>query len=108
MNEIWDNPLVKMQDRLEMAGGAYKWMEKVANTQRFRKNLAEARVKELEDALRIVAEWQLPSTGAFWDDEKTRPVSYEAEYGSQGAKRYIQGIALKALNDVQPVQHHPV
>ena len=51
----------------------------------------------IRDALRDIAEWRLPSTGLFWDDEQTRPVSYEAEYGSNGARDYIQNIARCAL-----------
>lgn len=55
------------------------------------------RVQQLEQALKIIAEWRLPETGKFWDEEKTRPMSYESEYGSNGAREYMKAIATNAL-----------
>jgi|GEM_PF-3784566 len=65
----------------------------------------------LVEALRKVAEWKLPETGRFWDDDKTRPLSYEAAYGSNGAREFIRGIARAALtqynNPPQPGNTQP-
>lgn len=56
----------------------------------------------LRAALQIIAEWKLPETGLFWDDEKTRPVSYQTEHGSDGVQRYMRGIACAALEAFGP------
>ncbi len=49
----------------------------------------------LRDALQRIAAWELPATGQFWPSGN--PVGYEAEYGSNGARDYIRGIARAAL-----------
>jgi hypothetical protein len=52
-------------------------------------------------ALEIIARWQLPETGKFWENQdgtlSDRPMSYEACWGSNGARDYIRGIARDAL-----------
>lgn len=53
---------------------------------------------ELIDALQTIIDWSLPDTGEFWDAEKTRPVSYEGQYGSAGVRAYMRIIALLALD----------
>lgn len=56
------------------------------------------RIKVLEDALRKIANWDLPKTGLFWTDGNTkRETSYETEYGSNGVRDYIKLLAHKAL-----------
>lgn len=40
----------------------------------------DKRIKELQEALRKIQRWELPSTGRFWDDNPDRPISYESEY----------------------------
>src|SRR5687768_13749899 len=61
-------------------------------------NLAPVdKVGELVKALKIIAEWKLPETGQFWDDDKERPMSYGACYGSNGERDYMKMIATKAL-----------
>jgi len=50
-----------------------------------------------EKALKQIEEWQLPSTGQFWDDEETRPMSYESLYGSNGVRDYMRNVAREAL-----------
>lgn len=55
-------------------------------------------------ALTIIANWSLPPTGKFWDEEKTRPTSYEAEYGSNGAREYMKTLAAQALL-ASPIAH---
>ena len=57
-------------------------------------------------ALTIIANWTLPATGKFWDEEKTRPTSYEAEYGSNGARDYMRNLAALTLLAV-PTQSAP-
>lgn len=51
------------------------------------------------EALRRIEKWfdEFPPTGRFWDDEKTRPMSYGAAYGSNGERDYMRGIASAAL-----------
>ena len=56
------------------------------------------REKELEKALKIIEEWKLPPTGKFFNDDPTRPLSYEYEWGSEGAKNYMRNIATIALS----------
>jgi hypothetical protein len=51
----------------------------------------------LRKALTIIANWTLPATGKFWDEEQTRPTSYEAEYGSNGARDYMRNLAAQTL-----------
>lgn len=51
----------------------------------------------LEANMYIIAKWILPSTGQFWEDDKNRPVTYEAAYGSQGVKDYFKTLAEEAL-----------
>ena len=51
----------------------------------------------LRDVLKRIANWELPETGQYWDNERTRPMSYAAAYGSDGEQAYIREIALQAL-----------
>jgi hypothetical protein len=60
---------------------------------------AKLEIDRLRNALSKIANWELPETGRFWEDDKGRPVSYEAEYGSGGVKRYIQNLASEALKE---------
>lgn len=53
--------------------------------------------ERMRRALTIIANWTLPETGEYWDNEKTRPVSFEYNYGSNGARDYMQNIAAQAL-----------
>lgn len=57
----------------------------------------QAKCERYEKALQIVQKWQLPSTGQFWDNDKTRPMSYGACYGSNGERDFMRGIANEAL-----------
>lgn len=119
MSEIWDNPLIPVEDKLEICAGAYKWAMRCVDAQRTKKNSLQLRVEELEkqlvnkrtnleaallridklqNALLAVVEWDLPETG-MWNGEGTRRVSYEHAYGSNGAKRFIRDLASEALND---------
>lgn len=58
------------------------------------------REKRLEDALRRIAKWhgEFPSSGRFWDHEKTKPMSYGAAYGSCGERDYMRKVAQDALD----------
>ena len=49
----------------------------------------------LVEALKKIALWELPATGKFWPTGGA--VSYEAEYGSNGARDYIRQVAFQAL-----------
>lgn len=53
--------------------------------------------EEIARDLTDIIEWNLPATGKFWDEEKTRPTSYETEYGSNGAREYMRAKARKIL-----------
>ena len=54
-------------------------------------------VAHLKETLLKIANWELPVTGKFWDDNKSQPVSYEAAHGSNGARDYIKALAAKAI-----------
>ena len=53
--------------------------------------------KRLLDTLQKIANWETPSTGEFWDKEKTQPISYEANYGSNGVRKYFRNMAKNAI-----------
>ncbi len=61
----------------------------------------EARVAELEGALRRIGRWhgEFPPTGKFW--ESGEPMSYGALYGSDGERDFMRETARTALG----VQH---
>jgi len=58
---------------------------------------AEQRAEKAEKALKVIANWELPPTGQYWDDDKTQPMSYGACYGSNGERDYMKALANKAL-----------
>ena len=60
-------------------------------------NLLKEKSDALETSMHMIANWHLPSTGQFWENDKTRPMSYEAAYGSQGIQAYIKTVANEAL-----------
>jgi|JI10StandDraft_1071094.scaffolds.fasta_scaffold114429_5 hypothetical protein len=60
-------------------------------------NLLKLKSDALETSMHMIANWHLPSTGQFWENDKTRPMSYEAAYGSQGVQAYIKTVANEAL-----------
>jgi len=49
------------------------------------------------NALNRIEKWELPETGEYWDDEKKEPVSFTAQFGSNGARDFIRNIAREAL-----------
>jgi len=48
---------------------------------------------ELLIALNKIANWELPETGKFWDEDPERPMTYEACYGSNGCRDYFKSLA---------------
>lgn len=61
----------------------------------------------LVEALQRVSAWELPATGKEWPSGGA--VSYTAEYGSEGARDYIIGVAADALaaaGATQPKEDH--
>jgi len=46
-----------------------------------------------------IKNWELPRVNQYWDEEHKREMSYEACYGSNGARAYIKSIAATALNN---------
>ena len=54
--------------------------------------------RKMEVALRRVADWELPKTDEFVDEEKTIPASYGYLYGSNGERNYIRQLAKNALD----------
>lgn len=59
----------------------------------------DAVIKELVEALERVERWngEFPETGEFWDKEKTRPISYGAQWGSNGERDFMRNIARTAI-----------
>ena len=54
--------------------------------------------KKMQEALKMIEDWKLPSTGKFWDrEQQTQPMSYEAAYGSNGVRDYIRSIAREGF-----------
>jgi hypothetical protein len=55
----------------------------------------------LRDALEKIERWhgEFPETKFFVDAEKTRQMSYEAAYGSDGEREFMRGIARVALSN---------
>jgi hypothetical protein len=58
----------------------------------------QAKCERYEAALKIVRDWKLPSTGQFWDNDETQPMSYEALKGTNGARDFIRNVAKEALS----------
>lgn len=59
----------------------------------------------LREALQDIADWKLPETGEFWPSGS--PVSYEAQYGSNGVRDYIRGVARAALSAAPVAAQQP-
>jgi len=54
--------------------------------------------ERLRAALQRIAAWDsFPATGEYWDTEKTRPVSYGAQYGANGERDFMRKVATNAL-----------
>lgn len=70
------------------------------------RDAALARVGVLEAALKKIERWfgEFPKTGKFWDDEKTRPVSYGSAFGSTGERDFMRQIARAALSPAPTVK----
>jgi hypothetical protein len=87
--------LKKGRDHLRIC---YDAANKVIDKQDAEHLQLKERAEKMEAALSIVRDWKLPATGRFWDDgKKTRPLSYEAAYGSNGVRDYMKNIANDAL-----------
>lgn len=52
-------------------------------------------LKSASETLSRIAKWEdeFPETGRFWDDKKTRPMSYAAAYGSNGERDFMRELA---------------
>lgn len=59
---------------------------------------AQAEIAALTAALVRIERWELPPTGKFWDEEKTRPTSFGAEHGSNGEREYMRAVARAAID----------
>lgn len=53
--------------------------------------------RKMKVALKKIANWELPTTGEFVDEERTIPASYGFLYGSNGERDYMRNIAKEAL-----------
>ena len=60
----------------------------------------------LRGALKIINEWKFPHTRRYWDEEKTRPMSYGAAFGSNGERDYMRTIAANALKRTSGTETH--
>lgn len=57
------------------------------------------RCAALESALQQIERWDgFPETGEFWDKSKKDPISYGAQFGSNGERDFMRGIARAALS----------
>jgi len=57
--------------------------------------------KLMERALLEIAKWDdLPETGEYWDDDKTRPMSYCSWYGTNGERDYHRKLARQVLKEI--------
>ena len=57
------------------------------------------REERLEAALKRIAKWfdEFPPSGHYFDDEKTKPMSYGAAFGISGERDFMRKIARDAL-----------
>lgn len=57
--------------------------------------------EKLEVALERIAKWfgEFPPSGCYWDEEKTKEMSYGAAFGSMSERDYMRALARKALED---------
>jgi hypothetical protein len=53
----------------------------------------------MKAALERIAAWEMPETGLYFDEARTRPQSWESAYGSNGCRDVIKDIATLALAD---------
>jgi len=56
---------------------------------------------KLLEALHKIANWELPESGSFWDNDKKDPMSYEAAFGSNGVRDYIKSVAKAAIKEAE-------
>ena len=68
-------------------------------------DIVEKQQKEIQKyrtALHKIAKWfgEFPDTSRFWDEEKTKPMSYCACFGSNGERDFMRKIAAEALKIV--------
>lgn len=77
-------------------GGDPTLAEQIANM-RADLEAAETKVADLTKALEKIERWhgEFPPTGCTWDDGT--PVSYAANYGSNGERDFMRGVARAAL-----------
>lgn len=59
-----------------------------------------AEVRRQRVALERIVRWrgEFPETGKFWDEERTKPMSYASCYGSNGERDFMRNIASEALS----------
>ncbi len=52
-----------------------------------------------------ISRWhgEFPETGRFFDDAKTRPISYWFEFGSNGERDFMRNLAKKAVTTREEV-----
>jgi hypothetical protein len=84
------NTLRKELDRLN------NWQENYASECQRREDDLRTQLAAAQAVLARIADWELPSTGEFWENDPARPVSYEANHGSNGAREYIRNMARAA------------
>lgn len=54
-------------------------------------------IKQLQEALHIVADWELPNTGRFYNNDPKWPIPYTETYGNDDGKQHIMDVARTAL-----------
>lgn len=63
-----------------------------------KKDLRDARIAELEEALRSIEAWEMPPSGRFWEDDRSHEMPYASAFGSQGERAVIRDRARAALS----------
>ena len=63
--------------------------------------------KEVARILERILKWhgEFPETDAFYDGDKSRPISYAAAYGSNGERDFMRGLAATALELLRDPSH---
>lgn len=69
-------------------------------------DIVEKQQKEIDayrKALLRIAKWfgEFPPTDRFYDEEKTRPITYAACNGSNGERDYMRQVARDALSEFE-------
>ena len=83
----------KTEKQTEIWRSAHDGLRQDRDEWRSASQMHEAEVERLREALVLVAEWKMPDTVG----RDGKPSTYGLEYGSNGERDYVRGIARAAL-----------